>query len=70
MFARGDAEPCVSPSRFGLTPWLGRTREIRVQELPTCNSTFGLRRMADPAGNGKNGDVRVVGQFETHRIKS
>ena len=44
MFSRdvpGGRMATRLPGRFGMTPWLGRARWARVQELPTCNSIFG-----------------------------
>lgn len=54
-FVRGDAKPRASPDGFGLTPWLGRTRKARAQELPTCCSISGPSYLIDFAEYRKHG---------------
>lgn len=45
-----------------LTPWLGRTRNQRAQELPTCHSISGPHWMPHDDRNFNPGSQRVVSQ--------
>src|SRR5215217_625530 len=66
--SRGSAEAhCASPRLFGSTPWLGRTRFMRAQELPTCCSISGTRRMTGGAQNCKFCNVRFGSKADISR---